>query len=88
MRKSVEEQNKADEYAGRAEYWETQTNKIDLSMPESIEYFSHLLEKAKTYHKWLKEWTIEREHSYSLTYANKEVKELEKKVQIAKKLWS
>jgi len=35
----------------------------------------------------LKDGSIAREHSYSLTYANKEVKELKKKVEIAKVLW-
>ena len=56
-------------------------------MPESLEYFLHKLEKAIAYHSGLKDGSIVREHSYSLTYASKEVKELEKKVEIAKKLW-
>lgn len=56
-------------------------------MPESIDYFSDRLEKAVAYHEGLKDGSIEREHSYSLTYANKEVKELKKKVEIAKLLW-
>ena len=56
-------------------------------MPESIEYFSDRLEKAIAHHKGLKDGSIEREHSYSLTYANKEVNELKKKVEIAKLLW-
>ena len=56
-------------------------------MPESIDYFSDRLEKAVAYHEGLKNGSIERKHSYSLTYANKEVKELKKKVEIAKLLW-
>jgi len=38
-------------------------------------------------HEGLKNGTIERSHSFSLTYAKKEVNELEKKVELAKKLW-
>lgn len=87
MRKSIEEQEKADDYLSRADYWEKQANKIDLSMPESIEYFSYKFEKAKEYHEGLKDWTIERDHSYSLAYASKELKEIQKKLEIAKKLW-
>lgn len=87
MGKSIEEQNKADEYADRASYWESQTNKIDLSMPESIEYFSHKFEKAKEYHEGLKTGKYEKSHSFSLSYAKKDVNELEKKLQSAKLLW-
>ena len=56
-------------------------------MPESLEYFSAKLEKAVEYHKGLKDGSIQRSHSYSLAYANKDVKELKIKVEIAKKLW-
>lgn len=56
-------------------------------MPESLEYFSARLEKAVEYHKGLKDGSIPRSHSYSLAYANKDVKELKIKVEIAKKLW-
>ena len=75
-------------YAQRkAEYWENKAQEITLAMPESIEYFSKKLEKAIAHHKGLKDGTIKREHSYSLTYANKEIKKLKKKVEIAKLLW-
>lgn len=56
-------------------------------MPESLDYFPHLLEKAQAFHKGLKEGKITREHSLSLTYAKNEVNDLLKKVEIAKKLW-
>jgi hypothetical protein len=36
----------------------------------------------------LKNGTIEREHSYSLTYAKKELNDAQKKFEIAKKLWA
>jgi len=87
MGKGVEESGKAKEAERKAEYWKNKAQEITLAMPESIDYFSDRLEKAIAYHKGLKDGLIEREHSYSLTYASKEVKELRKKVEIAKLLW-
>lgn len=87
MEKCIEHSEKAESAQHRAEYWKNKAQEITLGMPESIEYFSDKLEKAIAYHKGLKDGSIEREHSYSLTYANKEVKELKKKVEIAKSLW-
>lgn len=87
MGKSVEFAEKAEQAESKAEYWENKAEEITLAMPESIEYFTHKLEKAIEYHKGLKDGSIEREHSYSLTYASKEVKELKKKVEIAELLW-
>lgn len=87
MEKSVEYADKADEAARKAEYWENKANEITLAMPESLEYFTAKLEKAVAYHQGLKDGTIERSHSYSLTYAKKDVNELRKKVEIAKTLW-
>lgn len=87
MGKSVVEADKAKESEHKAEYWENKAEEITLAMPESIEYFSAKLEKAIAYHKGLKDGSIAREHSYSLTYANNEVKELKKKVEIAELLW-
>lgn len=87
MEKSVEYYKKAEEQKHKAEYWESKSKEITLAMPESIKYFSDKLEKAITYHKGLKDGTIEKEHSYSLTYASKDVRELKKKVEIAELLW-
>ena len=87
MDKPMEFYNKAEESKRRAEYWESRSNDINLSMPESIDYYEHKLEKAKEYQKSLKDGSIAKEHSYSLPYATKEVKELTKKVEIAKTLW-
>ena len=86
--KGIEENNKAEEYKNRAEYWKSQTNKINLSMPESLDYYKFKLEKATEYHKGLKDGTIPKAHSYSLTYAKKECNELKKKLDLAIKLWS
>lgn len=87
MRQSIEHQDKAEEHINKAKYYESLTEEINLSIPESIEYFAHKLEEATKRHKGLKEGTIKREHSYSLTYANKDRKEAEKKYKIAVKLW-
>ena len=61
--------------------------KIDLSMPESVEYFRHKLGEAKEYHEGLKSGKYPREHSYSLTYAKKAVNEMQKNYDTAVKLW-
>lgn len=87
MDKSMELNNKASEQLDRAEYWSTQENKINLSMPESIEYYEHKVEQARVKHEWLKNGTIEKSHSYSLTYAKKELNEATKNLEIAIKLW-
>ncbi len=88
MAKCVEFSDKSKEYDERSEYWEKQANVINLSMPESIEYFEFELEKAKERHAGIKNGSIKREHSFSLAYAGKAVKELESKLLIAKKLWA
>ena len=56
-------------------------------MPESLDYFQFELEKAEEYRQGLKDGIYPREHSYSLQYATKNVKELKKKYDIAVKLW-
>jgi len=88
MGKSVEMQKVAEKYEDRAEYWASRANIINLSMPESLEFYEYELEKAKMKHEGLKNGTIERSHSFSLTYAKKEVNEIEKKLQLAKRLWN
>lgn len=88
MTKSVEFSKKADSYESRVEYWEAKTNLINLSMPESIEFYEYKLEKAKIKHDGLKNGTIERSHSFSLTYAKKDVNEAKKNVDLAKRLWA
>lgn len=87
MGKSVEFSDKAAEHERLAEYWDAKASTINLSMPESIDFYEHKLEKAKEYHEGLKSGKYPREHMYSLTYAKKEVNELQKKYELAKKLW-
>lgn len=87
MAKSVEFSAKAGKHETKAEYWERRANDINLSLPESVEYFEYRLEEAKERHEGLKSGKYERSHSLSLTYAKKEVNELTKKLELAKKLW-
>jgi hypothetical protein len=88
MGKSVELSKKAEDHESKADYWARRANDINLSMPESLEYYQHKLEEAKEKHEGLKSGKYPRDHSYSLTYAKKDVNEAEKKLAIAKKLWA
>lgn len=87
MDKSVAESEKAKEYERRSEYWKEKANKIDLSIPDCLEFFEFELEKAIKAHQFLKENPHKRPHSMSLQYANKAVKELTKKIETAIRLW-
>lgn len=87
MRKCVQESDKARSHEGKAEYWERKSEVIDLSMPESIEYFEAELAKAEEYHAGVKSGKYPRQHAYTLTYAKKAVNELRDKVALARKLW-
>jgi hypothetical protein len=88
MDKCLEFSRKAEGYVERASYWESRVNDINLSMPESLEYFEFEVEKADKKHADLKSGAVKPSHSYSLTYAKKEVNEARKKLEIAKLLWA
>ena len=60
MRKTVEEMRKAEEYRARSEYWESKVNEINLSMPESLEYYEYELEKARIHHAKIKSGALIR----------------------------
>ena len=85
--KFVEYHDKAQEHETKAAYWEAKAATINLSMPESIDFYAHKLETAKEYHEGLKTGKYPREHSYSLTYAKKAVNEAQKNYELAVKLW-
>jgi hypothetical protein len=87
MSKCVELSEKAESYESKIDYWKGKSETINLSMSESIDYYEHEFEKAKAKHEGLKNGTIERSHSFSLTYAKKELNEVESKLKIAKRLW-
>lgn len=88
MEASVNYADKAEKHRLKTAYWERMSTKINLSMPESLEYFTHELEIAKEHHQGLKDGTIKREHSFSLTYSKKKCNDLANKVDIAKRLWA
>lgn len=88
MGKSVEQSKKAAEHESKAEYWERKAKTINLSMPESLEYFEHKVEQAKEYHEGVKSGKYPRQHSFTLTYAKKAVNEAENSLKIAQKLWA
>lgn len=87
MGKSVEFDEKAREHERIAQYWANKADTINLSMPESVDYYKHKLAAAKEYNEGLKSGKYPREHSYSLTYAKKAVNEAQKNFDLAKKLW-
>ena len=87
MRKCVALISKAAEHENKAEYWERMEGKIDLSMPESIEYYAHRLQEAKRIHSGLKDGSIPREYGMQLQYAKNAVNEAQKNYDIALKLW-
>lgn len=85
--KCVEFSDKAEAHESKAKYWEKRANTINLSMPESVEYYEYKLEVAKEYHEGVKSGKYPRSHSYTLTYAKKEVNEMQKNYDLAKRLW-
>lgn len=87
MCKSIEERDRAKEYQRRAEYWESKSNDINLSMPESLEFYEYKLQQAKKHHLDLKENPEKRAHGMSLQYANKAVRDAEKNLKLAVRLW-
>jgi len=87
MSNAIDEMEKAAVYRERTAYWEKMANKIDLSMPESLEFFEAQLKDAEEYHGMMKSGEIKKDHSYSLVYAKKRVNELKKKCEIAALLW-
>jgi len=87
MGKCVAMSEKAAQHESKAEYWAKKANDINLSMPESLEYYQHVLEQATEKQQILKDNPEKREHAYSLTYATKAVKEAQIDLNMAIKLW-
>ena len=88
MAKSIEVGKKVEQHESKAEYWAEKTNEINLSMPESLEFYEYKVEEAKIKHEFYIANPDKREHSFSLTYAKKAVNDAEKNLQFAKKLWA
>jgi hypothetical protein len=87
MTNMVKEYDRQEEMEELAKYWESKTDIINLSMPESLEYWEFKLEQAKQRHADLKSGKVKRDHSYSLTYAKKDVNNAETNLKIATLLW-
>jgi hypothetical protein len=87
MRKSYEEMEKAREYKQKAEYLANDIDVINLSMPESLEYYTSKLEEAKTYQAAIKSGELDRNVESSLVNVNRKIKNLTKNVELATKLW-
>lgn len=85
--KAVEMHDKARSHERKAENWERKQDDINLSMPESLEYYKKMHAQAVEYHEGVKSGKYPKEHSYTLTYAKKAVNDLAKKVELATKLW-
>lgn len=85
--KFVEFHDKAAEHESKADYWDKRAETVNLSMPESIDFYEHKLEQAKEYHEGVKSGKYPRKHAYTLTYAKKAVNEALKNYELAKKLW-
>ena len=86
-RKWIEQEDKAKAYQERAAYWDGKADTINLSMPESIDYYQHKLEEEKEKHRKIKSGEVARRHSFDLTYAKKAANEADKNYQLAKRLW-
>ncbi len=87
MEKSVEMSEKAKDYQYKAEYWEKKSQEINLSMPESLDFYAEQLKVLEEIHAKYKSGELPREHAYSLTHAKKNVNECRDKLEKAKKLW-
>jgi len=85
--RAISFEEKAQNHLDNAEYWGQRVNVINLSMPESIEFYDFKLSQAIEHHKDLLNNPNKREHAYSLTYAKKAVNEAQKNYDLALKLW-
>lgn len=88
MRKAIQEEKIAEGKKAKAEYWEKKKEEINLSMPKSLELFKAKLEEATKHHQELKNDKSKRDFPGELAYAKNAVRDLEKKVALAEKLWA
>ena len=86
--KSVENSNKAQEHKDKAENLENKLNsELPLDTPDCLDEIKERLKRATELHLFYKNNPDKRGHSYSLIYAKKKVNDLQKKLNIAEKLW-
>lgn len=88
MDKCVEHSQKAKDHILKAKNLEYKLKReLPIDTPDCLEELREQLNDAKEVHKFYKENKEAREHAFSLTYANKKVKDLTKRLQIAENLW-
>ena len=85
--KAVECMDKAEMLSYKAERWARRDTIINLSIPESVEYYAQKFKDTTEYHQGVKSGKYPREHSYTLAYAKKAVNEAQKNFDLAKRLW-
>jgi len=89
MDKCVEYSQKAEEHILKAKNLEYKLKReLPIDTPDCLEQLREQLSDAKGVHKFYKENKEAREHGFSLSYANKKVKDLTKRLEIAENLWS
>jgi len=89
MDKCIEHRQKAQDHELKAENLEYKLKQeLPIDTPNCLKDVKERLSEAKELHKFYKENKEAREHAFSLTYANKKVKDLTKRLQIAENLWS
>ena len=83
MGKCVEYSQKAEDHILKAENLEYKLKReLPIDTPDCLEEIREQLSDAKKVHKFYKENKEAREHAFSLTYANKKVKDLTKRLEI------
>ena len=87
IRKSIEEEEKAKEYSHTADFYNHKKD-INVSMPESIDYYAEQLQIKKEEHRRIKSGETKKEHSFSLPYAKKALNDTQKLLDLAIKLWN
>ena len=87
MQKCVEASDKASRYEDKAEYWKEKAKTINLSVPESLDYFLHKIEVTSKIHMEIKSGLKRKDHDYSLSYAKTDSNEAKKNYELALKLW-
>lgn len=87
MDKAVELNEKSKDYESRAKYWEKRAKVINLSMPESIDFYAFKVEQLEREHQFMKNHPETRPHAFALAYAKKDLNEARKNHERAIRLW-
>jgi len=89
MGKSVEHADKAAHHLEKIATIEDKLkSELPIDNPDCLNDIDFALSNAKELHSFYKENPKKRPHSLSLSYAKKKVNDLEKRLSLAKKLWS